>query len=135
MNLDLGLLILRIGIGGSVAWFHGWGKISSPAKWEQIGGAMSNLGIHFAPTVFGFLAAFSEFGAALMIAFGLYFRVATSLLGFTMFVAVLVHLNMEPGPMAGWNGASHALELLIVCVALFLSGPGKYVLALKKGSS
>jgi putative oxidoreductase len=53
------------------------------------------------------------------------------MLAFTMFVAMLVHLNMPAdSPSAGWSGASHAIELLIVYVGLFLIGPGRYAFRL-----
>ena len=58
--LQVGLLILRIGIGISI-FFHGLPKImGGPETWTAIGGTMSNLGINFAPTFWGFMAAFAE---------------------------------------------------------------------------
>lgn len=133
MKLDLGLLILRIGIGGSMVFFHGWGKISNPGNWEKLGGSMSQFGITFMPAFWGFMAAFSEFGAAILIMLGLYFRTASVLLAFTMLTAALVHLNMDPAsPNAGLKGASHALEFMVVFVALFFTGPGKHALVLRR---
>ena len=45
----------------------------------------------------------------------------------TMVIAVLKHLSIPEGnPGAGWAGASHALELLVIYAALILTGPGKY---------
>ncbi|MEZ4689878.1 MAG: DoxX family membrane protein [Ignavibacteria bacterium] len=59
---DLGILIIRIGIGISFILVHGLGKITGgPALWEKLGGAMSSFGINFLPTFWGFMAAFSEF--------------------------------------------------------------------------
>ncbi len=85
------------------------------------------------PLVWGFLAAFAEFGCSLLLALGLQFRLALFLLGFTMAVAVSVHLGMPDGsPMGGWKGASHALDYLVVYAALFFTGPGRHVLVLKK---
>ena len=46
---DLGLLLLRIGIGAMFV-AHGFPKlIGGPAKWTALGTATSHLGIDFAP--------------------------------------------------------------------------------------
>ena len=37
-SYDVGLLVLRLGIGTSMLVFHGYGKLSGgPEKWEKIG--------------------------------------------------------------------------------------------------
>ena len=127
-NYDLGLLILRIGFGINMALFHGWGKISAgPERWEGYGGSMANLGITFFPTFWGFMAGFAEFFCSIFIILGLFFRPATAMLGFAMFVAAVRHLSLpEDAPNSGFSGASHALEYVTLCVGLYLSGPGKF---------
>jgi putative oxidoreductase len=128
--LDLGLLLIRLGIGASMAAFHGYGKLTGgPERWERIGGSMGNLGIDFAPVVWGFLAMFSEFFCSILFGLGLFFRPAAGLLACTMLVAAIRHLSLPPGSEnSGWSGASHALELLVVYVGLLLAGPGRYVI-------
>lgn len=128
IDTDLGLLIARLGIGLSMLIFHGYGKISGgPELWAKIGSNMSNLGIEFFPVFWGFMAAFSEFFCSILIILGMFFRLGTVLLSLTMLVAVIYHLNLPAGAdAAGWKGASHALELLTVYLALFFTGPGKY---------
>lgn len=123
---DMGLLIIRIGVGIAMA-IHGWPKISGgPAFWAQIGGAMGNVGIHFLPTFWGFMAALVEFGGGILLALGLLFRPACILLVFLMAMAVLFHLNSPP-PMNQFNqGWSHAFELGVVFLGLLFLGPGKY---------
>jgi putative oxidoreductase len=119
---DLGLVILRIGLGASFL-IHGWPKISGgPATWLKLGGALGHVGIHFAPTVFGFMAAVSEFGGALCLIAGAFFRPACALMFCTMSVAT----NMHFATGDGFGKASHALELAFVFAALFLIGPGAY---------
>lgn len=127
-NTDLGLLIVRIGIGLSMLIFHGYGKISGGTEmWARIGGNMSNFGIEFLPVFWGFMAAFAEFFCSILIITGLFFRFGTVLLALTMTVAATYHLNLPAGADAsGWSGASHALELLAVYAGLFFTGPGKY---------
>lgn len=129
-HFDLGLLILRIGIGLSMALFHGFGKISGGVEaWAKIGSNMSLLGITLWPAFFGFMAAFAEFVGSILIVLGFGFRSACTLLAITMFVASYKHLSMPPDAAgAGWKGASHALEFLTVYVALFFTGPGKFAL-------
>jgi putative oxidoreductase len=126
---DAGLLVIRVVIGMSMALFHGWGKISSPDRWVNYGENMQMFGIYFLPAFWGFMAGFAEFVCSLLIVFGVFFRPATILLGFTMLVATMRHLSLPPdNPNAGWSGASHAIEMLAVCVGLLLSGPGKHSL-------
>lgn len=135
INLDLGLLIARLGVGLSMLILHGWGKLTGgPGVWEHLGLQMQNLGIDFLPAMWGFMAMFAEvFGSALLI-LGLFFRPAALLLASTMIVAALRHLNLPAdADGAGWKGASHALELLAVYVALLFTGPGRYRIALPVG--
>jgi putative oxidoreductase len=130
LNVDVGLLVLRLGVGLSMAIFHGWGKITGGAEaWARIGGAMPSFGVDGIAVVWGFLAAFAEFGGSLLLVLGILFRPAAAMLAFTMLIAVNVHLGMPAeNPNAGWNGASHALELFCVYLTLLLTGPGKLAL-------
>jgi len=125
---DLGLLVIRVGVGLSLLIFHGFGKISGgPETWERVGGAMGNLGITFLPAMWGFFAAFAESVCPLLIVLGVLTRPAAALLAFTMFVAAIHHLNMPAGePAAGWKGASHAIEFFAVAVGLLVGGPGMF---------
>ena len=131
---DFGLLLIRLGIGASVFVFHGYGKMTAgPERWEAIGGAMGNLGVHFVPVAWGFMAAFAETVGSVLLVLGPLFRTATLLLAFNMFVAVMKHINLPVGEEgAGWGEASHALELMVVYLGLFFTGPGKFAAKLGK---
>ena len=121
---DLGLLILRIGIG-IMFMIHGWPKIAGGAEmWTAIGGSMTNLGIDFAPTFWGFMAAFAEFFGGLFLALGLFWRPVLMLLVITMIVAAIHHLTAGDGI----GGSSHAIEAGIVFFGLIFIGPGRYSL-------
>lgn len=129
---DLGLLLLRVGIGG-MFMFHGWPKLAGgAAKWEKLGAsAMGHFGIDFAPTFWGFAAAASEFFGGLLIAVGYAFRPSLLLLTITMVVAASSHL------LGGdkFGKASHAIEAGILFLSLILIGPGKFTLQSKLGKS
>lgn len=121
---DVGLLVLRIGIGGMFL-FHGFPKIiGGPERWETLGMAMATFGIRFVPVFWGFMSAFAEFFGGIFIILGLFFRPACILLTINMTVAASMHLNRGDG----LGGASHAIEDGIVFLSLILIGPGKYSL-------
>ncbi len=130
INADMGLLLIRLGIGLSMLALHGWGKLTGgPEMWTRVGGAMANLGLDFAPVFWGFMAAFSESIGSLFIITGFFFRGGALMLTFTMLVAGVMHMNLpEDNPGHGLTAASHALELMVVYIALFLTGAGKYSL-------
>lgn len=125
---DLGLLIIRIGIG--IAFMiHGYPKITGGVEtWTQIGGSMSNIGINFAPAFWGFMAAFAEFVGGLLLILGFLFRPAAGMLVFTMIIAMIMHISNGDG----FNGYSHALESGILFLGLLVAGPGKYALKISK---
>ena len=123
MNRDLGLLILRVGIGASFM-VHGFPKLlGGPEKWAKLGKAMEVFGVDFAPAFWGFMAAFSEFGGGLLLALGLAFRPACLLLLSTMVVASAMHLDRGDG----FGKASHAIEAAILFLSLLMIGPGKHI--------
>lgn len=120
--MHFGILLLRVGIGVSMM-FHGVPKIlAGPELWTMLGGAMGNLGITFAPTFWGFMAAFAESVGGLLFALGLLFRPIALMLVFNMIVAMLMHIMQGDG-FGAWG---HALDLLIVFAGMFFVGPGKY---------
>lgn len=131
---DFGLLLIRVGIGTAMFIFHGYDKITGgPERWEGTGGAMANLGIAFAPVVWGFLAAFAESVGSILIVLGPLYRLATLMLAFNMFVAMLMHLNLPvDNPASGWDGAEKAMVYMIVYLSLFFMGPGRFAAKLSK---
>ena len=121
---NVGFIILRLGIG-TMFMYHGSGKLfAGPALWGQIGGAISHLGISFAPQFFGLLAALSEFGGGLCLILGFFFRPACFFMFFTMLTATTMHLSQGDD----LNTASHAIESGILFLSLMFIGPGPYSL-------
>ena len=124
---DLGLLIIRIGLGIFMIK-HGWPKIMGGiSKWESLGKNMAVIGITFFPVFWGLCAALAETAGGLLMALGLFFRPAVFFILFTMFVAFMVNLK-NGGSFGDW---SEAAEIGVVCLGLLISGPGKY--AVKPG--
>ena len=125
--VNVGLLVLRVGIG-IIFVFHGLPKLMGGVEtWTQLGSTMSVMGITFAPVFWGFMAAATEVGGGLFIIFGLLHRLVALMLIFTMVVALLVHVAAGD-PFAVY---SNALKALVVFVALAISGPGVYSLDYK----
>ena len=121
---DLGLLVLRIGLG-VMFMVHGFPKLAGgPEAWAGLGGVMGKVGVHFAPAAWGLLAAVAEFGGGLLLAGGLWFRVACFALLMTMIMATVMHLTKGDG----FQDYSHALESAFVFLGLLLAGPGQYSL-------
>lgn len=121
---SLGLLVLRLGMGGYMAAAHGWGKAQMvmAGKYDQfadpleLGNKMSLIG-----------AAMAEFVCSVLVVLGLFTRVAAVPLVFTMGVAAfIVHRN---DPWAGPPPSKEpALMYLAAFLTLILTGPGRFSL-------
>ncbi|UOQ70709.1 DoxX family protein [Hymenobacter cellulosilyticus] len=121
---DLGLLLLRIGIGVMFT-IHGYPKLmGGPAMWTQVGGVMKMVGLDFAPAMWGLLAAVAEAVGGQLLALGLFFRVACFLLLVTMIMATLMHVLSGDG----FQAYSHALESAFLFLGLLFAGPGRFSL-------
>src|SRR5690625_5834558 len=115
--VDAGLLILRVGLGLTLAFAHGWGKIP-PA--DGFIGMVGGLGFP-APTLFAWLAGLAEFVGGLLLAIGLLTRPAA------IFVTVpflFVVLLSPAGDTFGQRELS--LIFLIGAFSLMLHVAGRY---------
>lgn len=122
--VNMGLLVLRIGIG-IIFIVHGLPKLMGGVEtWTQLGSTMSMVGISFAPAFWGFMAAAAEAIGGLFIILGLLHRPVALLLIGTMIVALIMHVSAGD-PFAVY---SNALKGLVVFTALAITGPGKYSL-------
>ncbi len=123
--IDWGLLLLRVGLGAAFV-AHGVPKLlGGPETWQALGSAMTNLGVHFAPAVWGLAAALAEAGGGLLLAAGLLFRPACVAMLATMLVALAMHLGKGDSFLV----YSHALEDAVVFLALLVAGPGRLTVA------
>jgi putative oxidoreductase len=122
-SADVGLLLLRVGLGMMFAVFHGGPKLfGGPEVWSQVGMAMGSLGIHAFPRFWGFMAASSEFFGGVCLILGLFIRPAALFMSMTMAVATMMHFTQGDGMAV----ASHAIEDGIVFLSLIFIGPGSY---------
>lgn len=125
---DIGLLIIRIGIGLAF-FFHGLPKLMEGIEgWENLGQNMLVFGIGFAPAFWGFLSASAECIGGLLIVLGIVFRPAAFILCINMIVALTMHLKHGDSFIT----YSHALETFVVFFALLISGSGQFKLGGKR---
>ena len=125
INLNLGLLILRIGIG-TMFMLHGAPKLmGGPEQWEKVGQSMANVGITFLPAFWGFMAGFAEFVGGLCLVLGIFWVPACFLLILTMIVAAIMHISQGDG----FVRYSHAVESAILFISLIFIGAGQYRLS------
>ncbi|HLG18431.1 MAG TPA: DoxX family protein [Bdellovibrionota bacterium] len=113
------ILLMRL-IAGTGFVLHGWGKIQNPFAW---------MGPAPVPGFFQFLAALSEFGGGIAWVIGLLTPLASLGIGFTMLVAVNLHLIVLKDPFVNPTGGSSyepALVYLGVAVLFLALGPGKF---------
>jgi putative oxidoreductase len=123
-HTDVGILILRLGIG-AMFLYHGAPKLlAGPEKWSQLGTAMSSISVTTVPALWGLMASVSEFFGGICLILGIFSRGASFLLLFAMFIASSWHLKRGDGLI----GSSHAIELGIVFLGLLVAGPGRYSL-------
>lgn len=119
---NLGLLLMRAGVGAMMI-VHGYPKlIGGPEKWTKLGASMANLNVHVYPTFWGFMAGAAEALGGLLLILGLAFRPASFLLLFTMVVAAVSHFAKGDDLLR----SSHAIELAFVFLGFFFIGPGRY---------
>ncbi|MGW7162660.1 DoxX family protein [Paenibacillus taichungensis] len=126
--LDVGLLLIRLVIGLSFmahgaqklfGWFGGYGIKGTGGWFESMGmkpGALVAL-----------LAGLSEFGGGLLLALGLLTPVGGILIALTMVIAI-VKVHGANGYWSTQNGFEYNLAILVVGVALALTGGGQYAL-------
>lgn len=122
---DIGILLLRLGIGIAFVFVHGEAKIfGGPELWTKIGNAMANYGITVFPAFWGLMAGLSEFVGGILLILGLFVRPAAAFMAFTMITAFSTHLaRLDP-----WSRAITPIEMLSIFLCLIFLGAGKYSL-------
>ena len=121
-NNDLGLLLLRLAIGGLML-FHGVHKLLFGVGF--IGDMLAAMGL---PSFIAYGSLVAEVLAAAMIVVGLWTRLAAVVFAGNMVVAILMaHLSsISIDPMTGGLNIELPLLYLAGAVVLCLTGGGKY---------
>lgn len=121
-SLQLGFMILRVGIGALFA-LHGWAKVvGGTATWQWLGSQLGVFGITFMPVMWGFIAAMAEFGGGICLVLGFASRLAALVICAVMVVAISYHINKGDS----FETYSHPMALLIVMIAIVIAGPGSF---------
>lgn len=121
---NIGLLILRVGLG-IMFILHGYPKMfGGPETWSQIGSSMQYIGINFAPMFFGFMIGVAEFFGGIFLMLGLFFKPSVIFL----FIMMLVISAKDFGAGNEFASYSQTIEMAIVFLSLFFIGSGKYSL-------
>jgi len=129
--VDLGLLLIRVGMGALAASL-GYPLLEAGAKaWNQIGeSAMEPLGVTFAFQVWGFLGALTLTAGGAFTAVGIVFRPGVVFLALTS--AIGAHMvysqGQDIGPSAMGPGYGYALAGVVVFLGLLITGSGEYAL-------
>lgn len=118
-NRDWAILILRIVAGLFLAFAHGLGKLNNFS--ESFHSFPDAIGLGSEISYLTTVAA--EFLCALLVAFGLFTRIAAALPVIVMSVAAFVVLADAP-----FGKKESALIYLAIFLVIVISGPGKYSL-------
>ena len=115
-SVDFGLLILRLGIAGTMAFSHGLDKLVHFDQYAERFMDFMGLGVKVSLG----LAVFAEFFCSLAIALGLFTRLAAIPLIVTMLVAAFIALDGQP-----FAKQELAIIYLICWLTILFTGPGK----------
>jgi putative oxidoreductase len=119
---DFGLLVLRVGVGLSFLLLHGFHRLADPDSWARIGRAVSYLGIDYGYTWWGLAAILAMTLGAICLILGFAHRPAALALTLTMGVATI----WKYYPFGGWDAADYPATMMVVCLGLLFTGPGKF---------
>jgi len=110
---------------GAVLFPHGVQKAMS--GWADKGAENIAAAGLPSPLLLAYLAVFSELIAAACLALGLFTRVAAAMIAIQMAV-IIVFFQWKFGYFWTSRGIEYALLLLLLCVAIFFEGGGRYSL-------
>lgn len=116
---SLGLLFLRLGAGGFMAFAHGLGKVRNFLELTHTFPDPLHIGTLPSAT----LATGAEFFGALLVVVGLCTRPAALSVVITMLVAGLIHHAHDP-----WGQKEMAFLFAVAFSAIALAGPGSFSL-------
>ncbi|MCW1915246.1 DoxX family protein [Luteolibacter sp. GHJ8] len=118
LNPSIGLLLLRVWLGGSMIGLHGWSKLQKLLDGDRIG---DPIGIGPVPTLI--LAVFTELILSAFLVLGFLTRFSALMLACTMAIAWAVSHKMA---LSGPGNGELAFIYLAGFLAILLCGGGKY---------
>ena len=118
-RFDLGLLFLRLAVGGMMISAHGWGKIANFST--KMATFSDPLGIGSTASLS--LAVFAEVFCSIALIFGFATRLSAIPLLTTMLVAAMLVHTHDP-----WAKKEFALVYAMIFITLIFLGSGKYSL-------
>jgi putative oxidoreductase len=117
--LDLGLLTLRVGAGGTMLLQHGWPKLAGFTEIMDKFGDPIGLGPAFSLG----LIVFAETVCAVLVALGLWTRLSTVPLIIGMAVAAFISNGGQP-----FEAKELAVSYMVAFLAIFFAGSGRFSL-------
>jgi putative oxidoreductase len=138
MRNDAALLLLRL-VGLGLAAVHGWGKVAAltTGHGDPFVHAVGGLGFPV-PLAFAWASGLAEFLGGILVALGLFTRVAAGFAAFNLAVAALLrhhalaHLaawiglvSVPADTLKAWANPELALVYLAAFLSIVLLGPGR----------
>jgi putative oxidoreductase len=118
---ETGLLLIRVSIGVLFILYTAPVLIGGPKAWATFGAGVGQFGLHSHFQIWGFLGSLSGCLGAVLIIFGLFFRIGVLL----VFVLALGYaLAVYQG--TGFRAALPSIEMCFVLAGMLFIGPGKY---------
>lgn len=124
--IDLGILILRLGVG-IMFIAHGLQKAAGMFAGPGIRGFSEMLsGLGFAPALFwAYLAGYTELIGGIFLILGIFVRSASGLL-LILIVVAAVKVHLSKGFFLSAGGFEYTFIIACACAALILLGGGKF---------
>ncbi len=120
-NIDFALLLLRVWFGLEMAFGHGLGKMMKIFAGDFAFGDPIGVGPEFSLI----LAGTAEFIGGILIAIGLFTRIATIPYIITMLVAAFLVHYAAGDP---WGRIANPMNYAVAATAILIAGPGRYSL-------
>jgi len=123
---DLGLLIMRLGLGGALLAFKGLSNLAGGSDvWAQNGSFIFETGLNLSPELVGLTFAIIETLGAIMLITGALFRTGTVFLLVTIIPTLLYQVSSVNGSSyIGLETGFISVVLGSVLLGLLVSGPG-----------
>lgn len=129
-NVDLGLVIMRISVGGLML-FHGVSKMGNPGQTiEKMTSALSESGL---PGFLSYGVFLGEVIAPILVLIGFRTKIFSLFIMLTMVVAIYARHSLDVFSLSKSGGLGVELQMLYLlgALALMFTGAGKYAVSSK----